>query len=79
LLSAEHLTAEQSLTVAGLFNNVGFDAKMQGKYAEAEPLYERALAIREQHLGQNHPSTQTVRANYVSLLQAMEHDEEARL
>ncbi len=27
----------------------------QGKYAEAEPLYQRALAIREQALGPTHP------------------------
>lgn len=27
----------------------------QGKYAEAEPLYERSLAIREKVLGPEHP------------------------
>jgi hypothetical protein len=33
-------------------------------YGEAEPLYQRALAICEQALGPAHPSTATVRANY---------------
>jgi hypothetical protein len=40
----------------------------QGKYAEAEPLYKRALASCEQ-LGVSHPTTQIVRQNYTSLLQ----------
>ena len=29
----------------------------QGKYAEAEPLYRKALAIRQKVLGENHPHT----------------------
>jgi tetratricopeptide (TPR) repeat protein len=33
--------------------------RAQGKYAQAEPLYKRALAIREQQLGEMHPSTAT--------------------
>ncbi|MEO0415519.1 MAG: tetratricopeptide repeat protein, partial [Verrucomicrobiota bacterium] len=35
-----------------LYNN-------QGKYEEAEPLYKRALAIREKQLGADHPDTAT--------------------
>ena len=31
----------------------------QGKYAEAEPLYQRALAIYEQALGPTHPDVGT--------------------
>ncbi len=31
----------------------------QGKYAEAEPLYQRALAIREKALGPEHPNVAT--------------------
>ena len=30
-----------------------------GRYAEAEPLYERALAIREKALGPDHPDVAT--------------------
>lgn len=43
----------------------------QGKYAEAEPLFKRALAICERALGPDHPHTQTVRRNYDGLLQEM--------
>ena len=31
--------------------------RTQGEYAEAEPLYRRALAIREKALGPEHPDT----------------------
>jgi tetratricopeptide (TPR) repeat protein len=32
----------------------------QGKYAEAEPLFKRALKIKEETLGKNHPDVATV-------------------
>ena len=51
---------------------------MQDKYAEAEPLYQRALRIREQQLGFEHPHTQLVWSNYISLLRDMGRDEEAK-
>lgn len=56
LLSAEYVTAEQSLTAASLFNAAGFAASKQGRYTVAELLYKRALEIREQQLGGEHPS-----------------------
>ena len=43
----------------------------QGEYAKAEPLLQRALAIREQALGPEHPNTKTVRKNYEYLLKKM--------
>jgi tetratricopeptide (TPR) repeat protein len=49
----------------------------QGKYAEAEPLYQRALYIWEQALGPNHPYTQTVVRNYAMLLRKMGREAEA--
>jgi hypothetical protein len=39
----------------------------QGKYEEAEPLYLQALAIAEQALGENHPTTVKIRENLESL------------
>ena len=52
-LGAEHPSTAMSLNnLAGLYRN-------QGKYAEAEPLYERALSIRERQLGGEHPDTAT--------------------
>ncbi len=38
-------------------NNLALLYRDQGKYAEAEPLYKRALAIREKALGPEHPQT----------------------
>ncbi len=40
----------------------------QGKYAEAEPLYQRSLAIREKALGPEHPDVATSLENYAALL-----------
>jgi tetratricopeptide (TPR) repeat protein len=59
LLSITDLTAAQGLEAAYLFNRVGLAARTQGKYAEAEPLFERALAISEAQLGDTHPHTAT--------------------
>ena len=42
----------------------------QGKYAEAEPLYERSQAIREKALGPEHPAVATVLNNRASLLES---------
>ncbi len=44
----------------------------QGKYAEAEPLLKRALAIYEQQLGLDHPYTARTRNNYAILRQKMQ-------
>ncbi len=53
-----------------------------GKYDEAEPLYRRALAIREKALGPQHPDTATSINNLAGLLAsqgASEHPAAAAL
>ena len=40
-------------------NNLAVLYSDQGRYAEAEPLYKRALAIREKALGPDHPDVAT--------------------
>jgi len=45
--------------------------RAQGDYARAEPLYQRALAIWEQAVGKEHPTTRIVRENYEGLLREM--------
>src|SRR5271166_915342 len=40
----------------GALNNLAVVYKSQGRYAEAEGLYKRALAIREKALGASHPN-----------------------
>jgi tetratricopeptide (TPR) repeat protein len=42
---------------ASILNRAGLYLQDHALYAEAEPLYLRALAIREQHLGSEHPLT----------------------
>jgi tetratricopeptide (TPR) repeat protein len=50
--------------IAGLY-------KDQGRYAEAEPLLLRSLAISEEQLGANHPDTATGMNNLATLYRAM--------
>jgi hypothetical protein len=47
------------------------------KYAEAEPLYRRALAIRSQQLGADHPDTVVVLTDLVACHQPQGKDAEA--
>ena len=54
--------------VATSLNNLAALYKAQGRYAEAEPLYRRSLAIKEKALGPEHPSVATILANYAALL-----------
>ena len=44
---------------ARLLNQAGFYLYERGRYTDAEPLYERALAIREKALGPEHPDVAT--------------------
>ncbi len=38
-------------------NSLALSYKRQGKYMEAEPLYQQVLAIRKKQLGEEHPDT----------------------
>ncbi len=49
----------------------------QGKYAEAEPLFERSLAIREKALRPDHPDVAATLQDYAALLREMGRDGEA--
>ena len=46
---------EQDPRYATTLNNLASVYEAQGRYAQAEPLYKRALAIREKALGPDHP------------------------
>ncbi len=50
-----------------LLDRVGYYLRERGKYAEAEPLFKRALAICEQELGASHPHTATSLNNLATL------------
>ena len=51
---------------------------VQGKYAEAEPLYQRALHIREQMPDPQHPKTAEIMHGLAQLRNAQGKIEEAR-
>ncbi len=54
--------------------------RVQGHYAEAEPLFKRSLAIWEGALGPDHPDVATSLENYAALLrQTARADEAARM
>ncbi len=55
-------------SVATNLNNLAVLYRAHGKYAEAEPLYKRALAIVEKGLGPEHPSVATSLEIYAALL-----------
>jgi len=57
LLGTEHPDVASSL------NNLALLYDSQGRYAEAEPLFQEALKIAEGQLGVNHPNTITIREN----------------
>ena len=62
---------------ARLLNQVGYYLHERAQYTQAAPLYQRALAILEKSLGQEHPNFITVLQNYAVLLRNMNQDEEA--
>ena len=64
MLGPDHPDTASSLNnLAGLY-------RAQGRYAEAEPLYRRALAIREAVLGPDHPDTASSLNNLAGLFRA---------
>jgi tetratricopeptide (TPR) repeat protein len=60
-------------------NQSGIYLKARGAYAEAEPLYRRALAIGEKTLGSEHPDVATRLNNLAGLLRATGRSGEAEL
>ena len=56
--------------VANALNEVALLYKAQGQYAQAEPLYKRALAIREKALGPDHPDVAQSLNNLADLYSA---------
>jgi CHAT domain-containing protein/tetratricopeptide (TPR) repeat protein len=63
--------------VATAVNSLGYLYYSQGRYAEAEPLLKRALAILEKTLGPEHPKVATSLDNIAALYRAQGRDAEA--
>ncbi len=62
---------------AKALHNLALLYEAQGRYAEAEPLYQRALTIREQVLGPESPKTVATVESYALLLRKMQREKEA--
>ena len=48
-----------------------------GRYAQAEPLYQRAIAILDKSLPPDHPNLAVVRENYAAVLDRLGRGDEA--
>ena len=57
-------------SVASALNNLASLYKEEARYADAEPLYKRALAIREKALGPDHPDVAQSLNNLADLYSA---------
>ena len=68
--NGEYLVGTSLNNLAALYRN-------QGKYADAGPLYQRALAILEKALGPEHPNVATSLENYAVLLRKTDRNAEA--
>jgi hypothetical protein len=53
--------------------------QQQGKYEQAEALYQRALHIRASCLGETHPETEKTRRAYAAFLRLVRRDESAKV
>ena len=68
---------QTTLIQAQSYNNLAILYYAQGKYNEAETLYKKALKIREEVLGVNHPDTAFSYSNLAKLYHAQGKYEEA--
>jgi len=70
LLAVPHAGFAQGLAEAAALNQQVVQLYNQGRYSEAMPLAQRALAILEKALGPNHPSVAVSLNNLAELYQA---------
>lgn len=63
--------------VAGRIQHVADRYAEQGKYAEAERLYQRALTVREEFLGPEHPEVAATLDGYAALLRKLDRTRDA--
>ncbi|MGB3517545.1 MAG: tetratricopeptide repeat protein, partial [Elainellaceae cyanobacterium] len=68
--SAQELEREEQLAEADRLNQQVIQLNQQGRYSEAIPLAQQALAIRETALGETHPNVATSLNNLAALYRA---------
>jgi tetratricopeptide (TPR) repeat protein len=76
-VAAAEKEAQDTPLHAMTLNNLAELYRAQGHYAQAEPLFERALAIQEHTLGPTHPSVVSVLNNLARLYYAQGHHAQA--
>ena len=69
---------EQDQHIATSLNKLAALYYTQGKYVQAEPLYQRSLAILQKALGPEHPNLASSLENYARLLRKMDRNAEAK-
>jgi CHAT domain-containing protein/Flp pilus assembly protein TadD len=72
----ERTLGAENATTANSMSNLAYVMTLQGKYADAEKLYRRALAVRERVLGPEHPDVATNLANLAKVLQELGKDQQ---
>jgi tetratricopeptide (TPR) repeat protein len=65
-------------STAATLQNLALLYRYLGRYQEAEPLFQRALAISEKALPPDHPDTGITLENYASLLRELNRPREAQ-
>ena len=76
LKEAEHF-GEHDPCLATSLNNLAEFYRAQGRYTEAEPLYQRARAITEKPFGPEHPNVTPTLNNLAELYRAQGRNEDA--
>lgn len=76
LEKAEGLGDDSPFVTIALYNLASY-YQDRGQYAKAEPLYRRALAIKEERLGPHHPDVAVALKKYASLLRESGRPSEA--
>jgi tetratricopeptide (TPR) repeat protein len=71
LIIREEVLGKDNLDMATSLNNLAASYKSQGKYPEAEPLYQRALSILDTSFPNGHPNLDVIQANYQDLKSKM--------
>lgn len=72
LLTLQECEGEQSMPIAVTRNNLAALYHVQGRHAEAKPLYEQALKSQEEQVGSHHPDVAMTLNNLAGLCHAHE-------
>ena len=69
------LLGEEHPYVADGLNNLAGLYRLQGRYSEAEPLYQQALEMSRNLLGEDHPNTKIFYNNLLNLREKLKQSE----